>query len=86
MPIPIIILLIIGVVLFIVITYALAIVNFDENGNKRTEQTQIVHIKDDKVVIKQTQNGKGKSKTIVRTDKPITIVNETNSNSNSDLP
>ncbi len=84
MPIPIIILLIIGVLLFIVITYALAMVNFDENGNKHTEQTQIVHIKDDKVVIKQTQNGKGKSKTIIRTDKPITIVNE--NNSNSDLP
>ena len=85
MPMSIIILLIIGIVLFIVITYVLGILNFDENGNKRTEQTQIVHIKDDKVVIKQTQNGKGKSKIIVRTDKPITIINENNSNSNSDL-
>lgn len=88
MPIPIILLIIASILLFIIVTYALVRacgINKDINL-ENTEQTQFIQMYNDKVVIKQTQNGKGKSKTIVRTDKPITIVNENNSNSNSDLP
>lgn len=78
MPIPIILLIIAGILLFIIVTYALVKVcgmNKDINL-ENTEQTQFIQMYNDKVVIKQTQNGKGKSKTIVRTDKPITIIND----------
>ena len=90
MPIPIILLIIAGILLFIIVTYALvrACGITKDIDLENTEQTQFIQMYNDKVVIKQTQNGKDKSKTIVRTDKPITVINENNSNSNfnSDLP